>query len=117
MRALTIGTIAVACLGLMAGGTLLTARGQQSRPGEIGENHVLIDNRHPDQAVPVVGTVAIDPAKPVSVRAVRQQWEYRTIAIGGGKESLLAGAGLDGWEAGGFQTGAGGNVVLLKRPR
>jgi hypothetical protein len=126
MRALTLGTIAVACLGLTAGAVMLAAGGQQSRPGEIGENHVVIDNR-PDQAIPVLvqrslqvsGTVTIDPAKAVGIRAVRQSWEYRTITVGPGKDpaGFLGGAGLDGWEAVGFQSGPGGVSVLLKRPR
>jgi hypothetical protein len=49
MRPLTLGWIAVACLGLTIGTAMLTARGQQSRPGEIGENHVLVDNHLRDQ--------------------------------------------------------------------
>ncbi len=97
MRGLTIGSIAAACLALTAGAVMLTARGQQSRPGEIGENHVLVDNRYPEQAIPVVlqqrldplrvqvvgtATVRVDPTSAVGVRAVRQLWEYRTITFG-----------------------------------
>jgi hypothetical protein len=114
MRAPTIATIVVVCLGFTAGAALLTARGQYSRPGEIGANHVTVDNR-----VEVTGTVAIDPAKAVGVRAVRQAWEYRTLTVGAGKDAAgaLAAAGLEGWEAVGIQGGAAGTTVLLKRPR
>ena len=115
MSAQRIASIAGLCVVLTAGAAMLTARGQYSRPGEIGENHVVVDNR----VLPVTGTVTIDPAKPVGVRPVRQPWDYRTITVGPGKDpaGLLAGAGLDGWEAVGFQSGPGGVSVLLKRPR
>jgi hypothetical protein len=111
---------------------MLTARAQQARPGEIGVNHVFIDNRYPEQAVPVVvqrtpeplrvqvaGSVTIDPKSVVPVRAVRQQWEYRTITATGGQDpaGIIAGAGSEGWEAVGYQSGPGGLSVLLKRPR
>jgi hypothetical protein len=134
MRALTFGSIAVACLALTAGAAMLTARAQQPRPGEIGQNHVLVDNRDPEQAIPVVvqrnldplrvlvtgsHMVTIDPMSVVPVRAVRQQWEYRTITATGGQDpaGIIAGAGSEGWEAVGYQSGAGGVSVLLKRPR
>jgi|SRR5437899_5423894 hypothetical protein len=135
MRGLTIGSIALTCLALTAGTAILVARaGQQSRPGEIGESHVLVDNRYPEQAIPVIvqrnldplrvqvtGThpVTIDPSTVMSTRAVRQPWEYRTITVTGDKDpaGFLANAGLDGWEAVGLQSAQGGVAVLLKRPR
>jgi hypothetical protein len=135
MRGLTIGSIAVTCVALTAGTVMLTARGgQQSRPGEIGESHVLVDNRYPEQAVPVIlqqrldplrvqvtgtSTVKVDPTSAMGTHPVRQQWEYRTISVTGDKDpaGFLANAGLDGWEAVGFQSGQGGVAVLLKRPR
>ena len=127
MRALTIGSIVAACVGLTAGTALLMARGQQSRPGEIGENRVLIENHRPDQAVPVraleplrvQGSGSSDPASAVAVRAVRQLWEYRSLNLSGGQDlaRLLTNAGLEGWEAVGLQSGSTGTTVLLKRPR
>jgi hypothetical protein len=118
MRGLTLATVVVAGLGLTAGGAMLTARGQSSRPGEIGENRVIVDNRGPSQAVPVV-VENLDPAKALAVRAVRQPWEYRTLTLAAGKDParFLSEAGLDGWEAVGIQAGSGGTTVLLKRPR
>ena len=115
MRALRIGAIAVSCVALTAGAAMITARGQYaSRPGEIGPNRVVVDNK-----VQVAGTVTIDPAKPVGVRAVPQPWEYRTLTMSSGQDpaKLLVSAGLDGWEAVGYQSGSGGISVLLKRPR
>jgi hypothetical protein len=114
MRALRVGSVAALGVALTAGTVMLMARGQSSRPGDIGENHVVVDNR-----VQVTGTVTIDPAKAVGIRAVRQPWEYRIVTIALGKESgpLLANAGLEGWEAVGFQSAPGGGSVLLKRPR
>jgi hypothetical protein len=119
MRGLTLATIVVAGLSLTVGHVILTARGQQSRPGEIGENHVLVDNRASNQAVPVVVQQNLDPAKALGVRSVRQPWEYRTLTLSPGKDStrFLSEAGLDGWEAVGVQPGPGGATVLLKRPR
>jgi hypothetical protein len=119
MRQLTIAAIFVASLSLTAGRVMLTARGQQLRPGEIGENHVLVDNRSSNQAVPVVVQQNLDPAKALGVRSVRQPWEYRTLTLAPGKDSarFLSEAGLDGWEAVGVQPGPGGATVLLKRPR
>jgi hypothetical protein len=134
MRGLTIGSIAAASLALTAGAVMLAAPGQYSRPGGIGEAHVLVDNRHAEQAIPVylqrnvdplrvqvVGThtVTIDPKNVVTARAVRQEWEYRTIAVSSGQDPVgpLAAAGLDSWEAVGFQSGPSGVAILLKRPR
>jgi len=113
-----MGTIALASVGLMAGTALLMARGQQSRPGEIGENRVLVEDHRPEQAVPVV-VQRIDLATALGVRAVRQTWECRTITFASGKDAagFLTSAGLEGWEAVGFQPGEGVASVLLKRPR
>jgi hypothetical protein len=134
MRGLTFGSIAVTCVALTAGTAMLAARGQYARPGEIGGNHVLVDNRYPEQAIPVVlqqrpdplrvqvvgtTTVRVDPTSAVGIRTVRQLWEYRTITVAAGQDPAgsLANAGLDGWEAVGFQSGQGAVEVLLKRPR
>jgi hypothetical protein len=134
MRGLTFGSIAVTCVALTVGTAMLAARGQYARPGEIGQNHVLVDNRDPEHAIPVVvqqrpdplrvqvvgtTTVRVDPTSAVGIRTVRQPWEYRSIAFATGQDPMaaLATAGLDGWEAVGFQSGQAGVAVLLKRPR
>ena len=79
MRGLTIGSIAVACLALTAGTVMLTARGQYARPGEIGGNHVLVDNRSPEQAIPVVLQQRPDPLRVqvVGTTTVRRSNECR----------------------------------------
>ena len=119
MGVLRVATVVVTGLTLTAGGVMLAARGQQSRPGEIGENHVLVDNRSSNQAVPVLVQPNLDPSKALGVRAVRQSWEYRTLTVAPGKDParFLSEAGLDGWEAVGVESGPGGASVLLKRPR
>jgi hypothetical protein len=54
----------------------------------------------------------------VKVRVVRQTWEYRMLTASAADPSrLLATAGLEGWEAVGFQSSSGGWTLLLKRPR
>src|SRR6266516_864709 len=127
MRTLTIGSIVAVCVGFIAGTVLLGARGQ-SRPGEIGESHVLVDNRA-EQAIPVVvqrnldplrvqvtgtHTVMIDPTSVATIRTARQPWEYRTITVTPGQDPMapLAATGLEGWEAVGFQSGQSGLAVL-----
>jgi hypothetical protein len=118
MRSFTAGLITVTCLALIAGTAMVTARGQQQRPGEIGENRVLVDNHRPDQAVPVI-VQRIDQTSAIGVRAVRQSWEYRVLNLPVGQDParLLTTAGLDGWEAVGFHSVSSGMTVLLKRPR
>src|SRR5438876_1043869 len=80
-----------AVLALATAPSLLTARAQ-SRPGDMTQAHVWIENRSGNEAIPVVvqrsvdplqvqvagrPTVTIDPSSTIGTRAVRQQWEYR----------------------------------------
>ncbi len=125
MRAMTIGLTVAVVLALAVAPGLLTARAQ-SRPGDMTQAHVWIENRSVVQRsvdplqVQVAGrpTVTIDPSTAVGTRAVRQQWEYRAITVSGGQDPVTAitRSGLESWEAVGFQSGGGGVVVLLKRP-
>ena len=104
--------------------------------GQMTEAHVWIDNRGPEQAIPVdlralntdralrVQVVNNDPqfgqTGPVPVRAVRALWEYQTLTLGA-NDNLVArlnALGADGWEAAGIislttQT----TTVMFKRPR
>jgi hypothetical protein len=109
----------------------------QDRPGQISQAKVWIENRGPNEAVPVIlqevmtptpigvqviGTpmVTIPPATTVQARLVRQQWEYRTINIPSGQEAagVLSAAGADGWEATGIVlSNQSGSPVVLKRPK
>jgi len=129
---MTIGLTVAVVLALAVAPGLLTARAQ-SRPGDMTQAHVWIENRSGNEAIPVVvqrsvdplqvqvagrPTVTIDPSTAVGTRAVRQQWEYRAITVSGGQDPVTAitRSGLESWEAVGFQSGGGGVVVLLKRP-
>jgi hypothetical protein len=75
------------------------------------------------QPVTLIGTpsVTITGEPNVTTRALRQSWEYRTIAVASGQEdpaSTLNAAGVDGWEVAGVLPAAAGSTrVLLKRPR
>jgi len=104
--------------------------------GQMTEAHVWVDNRGAEQAIPVdlralntdralrVQVVNNDPqygqTGPVSVRAARVLWEYRTITLGASDDlaARLNTLGADGWEAAGIislttQT----TTVMFKRPR
>ncbi len=119
------------CLALAAGVAIYA----QNKPGDMTQARVWIENRQPTDAIPVVvetsavpmrvqiagtPTVGLDPATTIAARAVRQAWDYRTIAVPTGQDpaSLLLTAGNDGWEvAGVLPPGQTGVTLLLKRPR
>ena len=128
-------------LAITARGVMLAAPGRdqsgQDRPGQIGQAKVFVENHNRNEAVPVIltdvmipvplgvqvigtPTVAIAPASVVQARLVRQVWEYRTVNIPTGQDSVavLSTAGADGWEATGVQwPSPSGNLIVLKRPR
>jgi hypothetical protein len=104
--------------------------------GQMTEAHVWIDNRGPEQAIPVdirdvhsdrpllVQVVNNDPqfgqTGPVPVRTARVLWEYRTLTLGPSDDltTRLNALGAEGWEAAGIislttQT----TTVMFKRPR
>jgi hypothetical protein len=111
---------------------------QPSRPGEMTQARVFIENRNASDAVPVsiesmpvdvsplrvevIGTpgVALVPSTVVSTRIVRQPWEHRllTVPAAGDVAAALSKLAEENWEAVGFQINAqGATTVLLKRPR
>ena len=108
--------------------------GTQPMPG-MNVARVWINNQKPEDAIPVtmvsgdprmpmpvavVGTATVSVSGLTPVVASRQNWEYRSVAVGSGQDvaGSLAGLGNDGWEAVGLTTQINGNVtVLLKRPR
>jgi hypothetical protein len=118
-------------------GSVVVAAPEQTptRPGEISPANVWIQNRAPNEAIPVtlvdsvgqpprvqiVGMVpGIDRIVNVSATAARQAWEYTQVRISANQDAgvVLNTAGADGWEAFDVTPGpAGGTVVLLKRPR
>jgi hypothetical protein len=123
---MTMKSCLLVLLVVAAGAVGAVAQGQ-SRPGEMTQAHVWVENRSSSEAIPVVVQtpatplhVQIDQANAVAVSAVKQSWEYRSIALAVGPDPArgLAAAGLEGWEAVGvLQSGPAGVTVLLKRPR
>jgi hypothetical protein len=119
---------------LMSVGAIVVAAPEQiTRPGEISPQIVWVQNRRPDEAIPVnllngdqplrvavMGTTLTQVENIVSTRPARQVWEYTQVRVGANDNAaaLLNGAGADGWEATGVQlTTSNGIAVVLKRPR
>jgi hypothetical protein len=116
--------------------TLAAPSQQSDRPGIVMQPRVMIDNRDPNDAIPVwirqssddaavkaqiVGTptILVSPEGVVQARLVSQPWAYRTIRVAPGQDvpTSLAGAGTDGWEVIGSQIDTTGGIsFLLKRP-
>jgi hypothetical protein len=116
----TMRFVVVTSLAMTAGAAVIIAQGP-SRPGEMTQARVWVENRSPNEAIPVVveRIASVDQSVTVATRVVRQGWEYRSIVLAAGAESArdLERAGNEGWEAvGTLQTGPAG-TVLFKRPR
>ena len=123
--------VMITVLAALVGAAALAARGQSTaRPGEPTQATVLVQNRNPSEAIPVVvqsvagvsyvRLAGIEPDVVLTTRAVRQTWEYRSVIldarVGTGPE--IQRLGTEGWEAVGIvQTSGSGPAVLLKRPR
>ena len=119
----TVVTIATAAL--MCGVVVVAETVQQ--PGQPTQSRVWIENRGEAQAVPVAlvpgahvalnGPVTLDPSTAVGSHAVRQAWDYETLAVSAGSDaSALRAAGAQGWEAVGVLSPAPNVVLLMKRP-
>jgi hypothetical protein len=122
---------------VIAGASAMLAAGAQDRPGIPTKARVWVENRTPEEAVPVtvvsgaagtpwrvdvvnVPTVALSATSVVASRSVRQAWEYRSLIVAAGVDPAvpLAPLGQDGWEATGIQLAAqGGALILLRRVR
>ena len=117
-------TILVMFVLAAAVGVAFVAAQSTRTPGEPTQARVWIENRAPNEAVPVTierfGTTpsvhisSVDASVVLTARAVRQRWEYRVASL---DASVLEVAGNDGWEAVGTVPSSGGASVLLKRPR
>jgi hypothetical protein len=143
MRNSLVSLVVVLAVG--AGSAALFAR-QQSQPG-MSSARFWINNRTPNEAIPV-NVIVADPKAvplPVSVNGfvtmdftdraagtlsqiqgrtqatsrTRQPWEYREVVFSPvQKMDSLNALGAEGWEALGMTTQPNGSVtVLLKRPR
>ena len=122
-RRIAVGFFLV--LVCIAGVDLLWARGQ-SRPGEMTQARVWVENRAQNEAIPVVVTNVVTPitahldtTSTVRTVAGRQMWQYRTVQLPtGATGGTLDPVGMDGWEAVGLiQSGPMGATILFKRPR
>jgi hypothetical protein len=130
--------LTLAIVVTLAVGYGILAAQQPSRPGEMTQARVFVENRNANDAIPVsietmpvdtpplrvevIGTpgVALVPSTVVSARVVRQVWEHRvlTVAPAGDVAAALSKLADDNWEAVGFQVNAqGATTILLKRPR
>ena len=120
--------VAVACV-LVVSSTMLASPGQTTQqPGQMTQGHVQIDNRGPNEAIPVEldpgktlrVQVVNDAAGPALVRAARPSWEYQSVTIPAAEDmaARLNTLGASGWETTGIAVGqAGATRLLLKRPR
>jgi hypothetical protein len=122
-RRIAIGFVLV--LVSIAGASLLSARGQ-SRPGEMTQARVWVENRNPNEAVPVVVqnvvtpiTAHLDTTSTVQTVASRQVWQYRSVQLpAAAAGETLNPVGMDGWEAVSvLQSNSSGATILFKRPR
>jgi hypothetical protein len=138
MKKIIATLLAIVAAGI-GGVAILAARGQATaRPGEIAPARVWVENRKKEDAMPVtifgldqdarplrvevttMPAVTVTPTTIVQTKAVRQQWEHRSMTVAAGQDVgvSLTPAGNDGWEAVSAQTvPSGATVVLLKRPR
>ena len=108
----------------VAGSAAYVAAQSTARPGDPTEARVWVENRLPNEAVPVLvertnGTVdvhlsSIDQSVVLAARSARQRWEYRVVGF---DPAALELAGNDGWEAVGLVPSSGAASILLKRPR
>jgi hypothetical protein len=135
MRTMVMSLLAAA---LVAGSTMRAAP-DQSRPGEMTEAKVWIQNRSRAEAIPVdlrevnldtplrvqVANGETNPhsvrvAGPIRVQLLKQEWDYDTLVIAAGTSPVqaLKSPGLAGWETTGIAWTAGEQTtLLLKRPR
>ena len=113
--------ISVCSIGVV----VLRARGQ-ARPGEMTQARVWVENRNPNEAVPVVVenvvtpiTAHLDTTSTVQTVAARQIWQYRSVQLpAAAAGETLNPVGTDGWEAVSvLQSTPSGATILFKRPR
>jgi hypothetical protein len=126
--AMAAATAAVAAMGIVA-----AAQQTTSRPGDMTDARVWVQNRTPADAV-AVSVTDVTSKRPVSVhvtngdagdtlvvqsRAARQLWDYETITASRTElAAALSARGAAGWEAVGvLSSTAEESTILLKRPR
>jgi hypothetical protein len=124
---------------LVAGGSTMRAMPDQTRPGEMTEAKVWIQNRSRTEAIPVnlrsvdleaplrvqvangdTNPHSVRVAGPLRVQLLKQEWDYDTLVIAAGTSPVqaLKSLGLAGWETTGVAwMAAEQTTLLLKRPR
>jgi hypothetical protein len=136
MRTVVMSALAAA---LVLGGSIMRAAPDQTRPGEMTEAKVWIQNRSRAEAIPVnlrnvdleaplrvqVANGDTNPhtvrvAGPIRVQLLKQDWDYDTLVIAAGTSPVqaLKSLGVAGWETTGVAWTVGEQTtLLLKRPR
>ena len=127
MRSRRIVIVSFVMFACVTSAGILVARAQSTaRPGEPTQARVWIENRNPNEAVPVIVenvatpiTAHLDSTSTVQTVAGHQTWQYHSEQLPpGAPASVLDRAGMDGWEAVGvLQSGPMGVTILFKRPR
>jgi hypothetical protein len=131
-------TILATCALGIAALAVATLAAPQVRPGEPTRPDVWVQNRGPQEAIPVVLTqadagaplrvqlagttplsVTVAPTNVVTTRQSAQAWDYETVTVrdAATADNALAAYGRDGWEAIAVLPAQASAVVLLKRPR
>ena len=129
-------SVAVVCAIVVVSSAMLASPEQTRTPGQMTEARVWVENRGPNEALPVdlrdvnldhplrVQVINSEPqygsTSPVQVRSVRPLWDYRTITVLPAEDlaARLNALGADGWDTTGIAfVKVEGTTVLLKRPR
>ena len=126
-------TVGAAALAIVAGPQVA----KPIQPGEMTQAHVWVENRGPNQAIPIDLRAANIPVplnvhvtngepgavmtSPLAVRGTRQNWEYELVKVAAGgadAAAVLNAQGAAGWETTGIAFVSGdATTLLLKRPR
>jgi hypothetical protein len=129
-------SVAVVCAIVVVSSVMLASPEQTRTPGQMTEAHVWVENRGPNEALPVdlrnvnldhplrVQVINSEPqygsTSPVQVRSVRLLWDYRTITVLPAEDlaARLNALGAEGWDTTGIVfVKVEGTTVLLKRGR
>ena len=137
MRTVAMSVLAATLVAVVT--TMGAAPDQTTRPGDMTDAKVWVQNRSRAEAIPVNLRVAdlemplrvlvsnaesnphaVKVAGPVRAQAQRQEWEYETVAIVPDSSlQALKSLGVGGWETTGiaWPSAQGTMTLLLKRPR
>jgi hypothetical protein len=132
---MTKTTVVVLAAAFGLAGSALVAAPEQTYPGQPTQGRILVENRGPQQSIPVTvhqidgaasvrvnvqGTPSVSVSGLVESRRARQNWEYQRLVAQPDDDIApeLNRLGNAGWEASlQYMTPRGAVVVVLKRPR